>query len=92
MIKAAEILLVVIVGLPVLFAFLMLPVMALVWLPKGKLLSPLGRVVAGRGIVLRHENPIQYWLWFLIEMTFFPFVALGVTGAMISAIASIVAP
>jgi hypothetical protein len=92
MIKAAEILFVLVIGLPIVFAFLMLPVMALAWLRKGKLLTPPGRVVTGRGIVLRHENPIQYWLWFLIEMTFFPFVALGVAGAVISAIASIVAP
>jgi hypothetical protein len=91
-IKVAEILLVLVIGLPIIFAFLMLPVMALVWLPKGKLLTPPGRVVVDSGIILRHENPIQYWLWFLIEMTFFPFVALLVTGGVMDMIDSIRTP
>lgn len=91
MIKAMEVLLVLILGLPVIVAFLMLPVMALFWLPKGKLISPPGRVVTHRGIILRHENPVQYWVWFLVEMTFFPIVALGVTGGVISCITYIMA-
>lgn len=90
MIKAAEVVLVLIIGLPVIFGFLMLPVMALWWLPKGKLITPPGHVVIDSGIILRHENPIQYWVWFLVEMTFFPFVALGVTGGVISAITYVI--
>jgi hypothetical protein len=92
MIKTAEILLVLVIGLPIIFAFLMLPVMALVGLPKGKLFTPPGRVVVDGGIILRHENPTQYWLWFLIEMTFFPFVALLVTGGVMDMIDAIRAP
>lgn len=91
MIEVAEVLLVLIIGLPIIFAFLMLPALALWWLPKGKLISPPGRVVIDHGIILRHESPIQYWLWFLVEMTFFPFVALGVTGGVISMISYITA-
>lgn len=91
MIEVAEVLLVLIIGLPIIFGFLMLPVMALWWLPKGKLISPPGRVVASRGIILRHENPVEYWAWFLVEMSFFPFVALGVTGGVISLITHITA-
>lgn len=92
MIKAAEVALVLVIGLPIVLAFLSLPVMALVWLRKGKIFVPPGRGISDRGIILRHEEPVSYWLSFLFEMTLAPLIAVGILGGVLSAVTSILSP
>jgi hypothetical protein len=59
-IKFVEVGLVLLFGLPIVLAFLSLPVMALAWLRKGKIFVPPGRSIVDQCIILRHESPIAY--------------------------------
>lgn len=86
MLKAIEISLLLLFAIPVILAFLAVPVMAIWWLPKGKLFTLPGHIVADRGIILRHESPVVYWLFFLGELVQCPLIALGLLGGVISAI------
>ncbi len=92
MLKALEIAPLLLIGGVIILSVLMLPVLALWWLPQGKLLTPPGHVYTGRGILFRHQSPIAYWVGFVCELTLCPLIAAGMLGGLISAIMGIVRP
>ena len=92
MLKTLEIAPLLAFGGALILVILMLPALALWWLPQGKLLTPVGHVYAGRGILFRHVSPIAYWVSFFCELTLCPLIAVGLLGGLISAITGILRP
>ncbi len=91
LLKIVEAVGMVLFGLPVALCFLALPVLALYWTRPGKIFVPPGHVVADRGIVLRANAPVLYWLYWSLELTLSPLIGFGLLVSVIAGIAGLIA-